>query len=133
MIGAGENQRQLIHVHDLVRGLLLVLEHPAATGKTFVLAGPAAMSTRSMVEQIAAALGRSPRKWRIPLWPVELAAATMETLLKPLHIQPPLHRRRLDFFRTSFCFSTAQAKWVLGFKAVIPFYNRGKGHGGLVS
>ena len=132
MIGAGENLRQLIHVHDLVRGLLLVLEHPAATGKTFVLAGPAAMSTRCMVEQIAAALGRSPRKWRIPLWPVEFAAATMREL----------SRSRCTFSRpciagdwiSSAHRSASQRRKRNGCSASgrHPILDRGKGHSGLV-
>jgi dihydroflavonol-4-reductase len=38
-----------------------------------------------------------------------------------LGIQPPLHRRRLDFFRKSFVFSTAKAQRLLGFAAAVPF------------
>ena len=45
----------------------------------------------------------------------------MERILPPFGIQPPLHRRRLDFFRKSFVFSTAKARSVLGFTPNIPF------------
>ena len=45
----------------------------------------------------------------------------METTLPPLHIEPPLHRRRLDFFRKSFVFSTIKAQRLLGFKPAIDF------------
>jgi dihydroflavonol-4-reductase len=121
IIGAGLNRRQAIHVGDLVHGLMLVAEHPAAVGETFVLAGQETMTTREMVEQVAQALGRRAPRWHAPMWPFLAAAVTFEKTFSPLGIQPPLHRRRLDFFRKSFVFSTAKASRVLGFKASVPF------------
>jgi len=121
IIGPGTNRRQVIHVNDLIRGLLLAAEHPAAAGETFVMAGHQIMTTREMVETIAHSLGRKPPALRAPLWPFLLAAVAMEKTLKPLGIQPPLHRRRLDFFRKSFVFSTAKAQTLLGFTPHIPF------------
>jgi dihydroflavonol-4-reductase len=104
MIGRGDNLRQCLHVSDLVRGLLLAARHPAAAGETFVLAGRQTMTTNEMVRDIAAALGRRPPRVRAPIWPFVLAARALETVLPPLHLQPPLHSRRLDFFRKSFVF-----------------------------
>ena len=49
------------------------------------------------------------------------AAGVMETTLPPLHIAPPLHSRRLDFFRKSFVFSTTRAQSLLGFQPAIDF------------
>ncbi len=63
---------------------------------------------------------RAPR-WHVPMWPFLAAAVVMEKTLSPLGIQPPLHRRRLDFFRKSFVFSTAKAQRLLGFTAAVPF------------
>jgi dihydroflavonol-4-reductase len=121
MIGRGENRRQCIHVSDLVRGLLLAARHPAAVGETFVLAGRDAMTTNEMVRDIAAALRRPPPRAHAPLWPFVAAARVLETVLPPLHVKPPLHSRRLDFFRKSFVFSTAKAQTLLGFQPEIDF------------
>lgn len=121
LIGPCENQRQVIHVDDLCRGLLLGATHPAALGETFVLAGQEVMTTRDMVQGIAEALVKPPPRLRVPLWPFILAAIVLETTLKPLGIQPPLHRRRLDFFRKSFLFSNRKAERVLGFVPAIGF------------
>lgn len=44
------------------------------------------------------------------------AATVMETVFKPLGIQPPLHRRRMDFFRKSFVLSSEKAAKMLGFQ-----------------
>ncbi|HLS81525.1 MAG TPA: NAD(P)-dependent oxidoreductase [Steroidobacter sp.] len=121
MIGDGENRRQCLHVTDLARGLLLAATRPCAAGETFVFAGGEVMSTNDMVREIAAALGRPAPRLRAPMWPFALAARICETALPPLHISPPLHGRRLDFFRTSFVFDTAKAQTMLGFKAEIDF------------
>jgi nucleoside-diphosphate-sugar epimerase len=121
MIGRGNNRRQVIHVEDLCRGLLLAATAPAAVGETFVLAGAEVMTTHEMAAKIAHALGRAAPRLRVPLGPVAAAAAIMEDVLKPFGIQPPLHRRRLDFFRKSFLFSTARAERLLGFQPRIGF------------
>jgi dihydroflavonol-4-reductase len=121
MIGSGLNQRQVIHVLDLSRGLLLAASSPAAINETFVMAGVETMTTRDMVRQIAMALGRSPPALRAPLWPFLAAAMLFEITMTPLGMQPPLHRRRLDFFRKSFVFSTAKAQRLLGFAPKVTF------------
>jgi nucleoside-diphosphate-sugar epimerase len=121
ILGSGQNRRQAIHVRDLVQGLLLAATHPAALGETFVLAGQETMTTREMVEHVARALGRTAPRWHVPVWPFLAVAVVMEKTLSPLGIQPPLHRRRLDFFRKSFVFSTAKAQRLLGFTAAVPF------------
>ena len=121
IIGAGDNRHQLIHVADLVRLLLLAAEHPAAVGQTVLAVGREVLTTRQMVAQIAQAVGRRAPRLRAPLWPFVALAITMELTLKPLGISPPLHRRRLDFFRKSFVFDTLRAQTLLGFTPQVSF------------
>ncbi len=121
LIGGGVNRRQVIHVNDLVRGLLIASEHPSAVGQTFVMAGHEIMTTKEMAGYVALALNRKPPSLAIPLWPFMVAAVVFEVTLKPLGIQPPLHRRRLDFFRKSFVFSTDKARQLLGFTPNLSF------------
>jgi dihydroflavonol-4-reductase len=121
MIGSGENRRQAMHVDDLVRALLIVAVHDAAAGETFVLPGEEVLTTRQMVDAIASVLGRSVPRLRLPMWPFLWAAVVFETVFKPMRIDPPLHRRRLDFFRKTFVFSTDKARRLLGFTPEIPF------------
>ncbi len=121
IIGSGLNQRQTIHVADLVRGLRLAAVSPAAVGETFVMAGEETMTTRELVDEVARALGRKAPSLHLPMWPFLAAAVLFERTLTPLGVQPPLHRRRLDFFRKSFVLSSAKARAVLGFSPAIPF------------
>lgn len=108
-IGPARNLHHLVFVDDLLDGLLAAGGHERALGRTFVLAGPEPVTTRAMLEAVARSLGREPRILRVPLWPLLGVAAALELGLKPLGVQPPLHRRRMDFFRRSFAFSIDEA------------------------
>ena len=121
VIGKGDNKHQLIYVDDLVDGLYLVATIEKAVGKIFVLAGREVLTTRNMVDVIAKTLGTGVPRFRAPLWPFFVLAVMMEKTLGPLGIQPPLHRRRLDFFRKSFFFSHQKASSILGFQAKTDF------------
>jgi nucleoside-diphosphate-sugar epimerase len=121
VIGRGENLHQLIHVDDLVRGLLAAAERPEAKGETLILAGTERLTTIEMCDAVAGAVGVGLRGFRAPMWPFDLAAVCAETICRPLGVQPPLHRRRLDFFKKSFLLDTKKAADLLGFKPTIPF------------
>jgi dihydroflavonol-4-reductase len=117
MIGKGDNLHQLIYVDDLVDGLLLAARSDRAVGRVVVLAGEEVLTTNEMVAAIADALGK-PRaaRLRAPLWPFMASAVVLETLLRPLGVQPPLHRRRMDFFRKNLTLSRERAQAMLGFE-----------------
>lgn len=119
-IGDGKNLHHLIYIDDLIKGFLLAAEKDEANGEIFLFAGERAISTNEMVEEIARGVNRPPPKFRAPFPPFLLLAIVMETVLKPLGIQPPLHRRRMDFFKKSFSISGTKAQGMLGF---VPEYN----------
>jgi len=121
MIGPGRNLHHVIYVDDLVDGLLAAAESPDTPGELFLLAGPEPVSTERMVVAVAEAVGKPGPRFRAPLWPFVILATAMELTLRPLGIQPPLHRRRLDFFRKSFELSSAKARRVFGFSPSVTF------------
>jgi nucleoside-diphosphate-sugar epimerase len=115
MIGNGRNMHHLIYIDDLLEGLCLAAIVEDAVGRTFVLAGKEPITTNDMVTVIAEELGTRIRRVRAPLSLFILLATVMEAALRPIGIQPPLHRRRMDFFKKSFVFSQDQSSKVLGF------------------
>jgi nucleoside-diphosphate-sugar epimerase len=121
MIGNGQNMHHLIYIDDLISGLSLAARAEQAVGQTLVLSGKEPISTHDMVQTIAQQLGTSLPKVRAPL-PLFLALAIiLETLCRPMGIQPPLHRRRMDFFLKSFMFRQECARDCLGFVAQYSF------------
>ncbi len=121
IIGDGENKHQLIYVDDLIDGIFLAAKEDAALGEVFVLAGDEILSTNQMVDIIAKVLKVKKMSFRSPMWPFYLLAVVMEKTLRPLGIQPPLHRRRLDFFKKTLYFSKKKSSQLLNFKAKTDF------------
>jgi dihydroflavonol-4-reductase len=119
LIGGGENLHQMIFIDDLISGLLLAGRAEVRSGDLFVLAGKEAASTHQIATTIAAEVDTDLRPWHAPMWPFMAGAAVIEKLLKPFGIQPPLHRRRMDFFRKNFTFSTRKAETELGFRPIV--------------
>lgn len=115
MIGNGNNLHHPIYIDDLVQGFQLAATKEKALGKTFVLPGREPVTTADMVTTIANELGTTVRGWRVPLLPFHVAAVMAARTLGPVGVQPPLHPRRLDFFRKSFVFSAERASKTLEF------------------
>ncbi len=121
IVGNGKNLHHLIFVDDLVRGMRMAAEVEAAVGEVFVLSGKDPVSTRVMADAVATAVDGKVPKFHAPMGPFMLLAVTMETVLKPFGIQPPLHRRRMDYFKKSFTLSRDKARNVLGFEPEVGF------------
>lgn len=121
MIGRGDNLHHLVYIDDLIEGFWLAATVEEAVGETFILTGKEPVTTNEMVRQIAAAVGSPFPRLRLPLTPFLWLAAVLEWTLRPLGIQPPLHRRRMDFFRKSFAFSIDHAATVLGYEPATSF------------
>ena len=121
LIGDGRNLHHPVYIDDLASGILLAAEHAAALGEVFVLPGREAVTTDEMVAAVAVAVGRPMPRWRVPMGPMLAAAAATESVCRPLGIQPPLHRRRMDFFKKSFAFEATKAADRLGYAPEMGF------------
>jgi dihydroflavonol-4-reductase len=115
MIGTGMTRLHLVHVEDLVDGILLCSSSPQALGETFLLAGPEAPTLNDIVAIAAETFGVSPPTLKIPVWPVYTAGWLCEALCVPLRINPPLHRRRVGFFTHHREFNIEKARRLLGY------------------
>ncbi|HEY2432474.1 MAG TPA: NAD-dependent epimerase/dehydratase family protein [Vicinamibacterales bacterium] len=115
VLGSGRIFYHLTYIDDLVEGLRLCGEHPRAAGRTYILAGGEVPTLNELVEMIAEQAGVKPPRLHPPVWPVWLAGAACEALCAPLGIEPPLYRRRVDFFTKSRAFDISRARAELGF------------------
>lgn len=115
MLGRCEVFYHLTFIDDLVRGFQLCGEVPAAAGRTYILAGPEYTTLSELIALIAAELKVAPPRLHFPVWPVWLAGALCEAICIPLRIDPPLFRRRVDFYRKSRAFDTTRAHQELGY------------------
>ena len=119
LLGNGRVFYHLTFIDDLVAGLRLCGTVPAAAGRTYLLAGPQYTTLEELIGLIARELLVVPPKTHLPVWPVWLAGALCEAICLPLRIDPPLFRRRVDFYRKSRAFSTARARRELGYNPTV--------------
>ncbi len=120
MLGSGDIYYHMVYVDDLVSGLRLLGSHPRAIGEVFILGGERYYTLRAIVEMVARAMGVRPPRWRLPAWPFQVAGSICERICVPLGIEPPIYRRRVDFFTKSRAFSIEKARRVLGYSPAVP-------------
>ncbi len=119
MFGNGNVLYHLTHVDDLAAGIILCGEKEEALGQVYTIAGNEYVTLNQLVSQIAQCLQVPVPRWRLPFWPLWTASLACEILCKPLGIEPPLYRRRADFFRKDRAFDITKAKSELGFSPII--------------
>jgi nucleoside-diphosphate-sugar epimerase len=116
MLGSGKPLYQMIYIDDLIDGILLCGTKSEAVGKVYILTGNESVTLNQLVKTIAQVLHVRPPRLRFPVMPVYVAGFLCEMVCKPFGINPPLYRRRVDFFRKSRCFNIAKARRELGFE-----------------
>jgi nucleoside-diphosphate-sugar epimerase len=73
-LAAVRNQRSLVYVGNLVSAIVRCLEHPAAAGRTYLVADGESVSTGELIRGIARALERPARLFPAPTGLLRLAA-----------------------------------------------------------
>ena len=115
VVGSGKPFYHPVYVDDLVAGFLLALEREEAVGQAFIVAGPRYVSQNELAQLIARHTGGRVLPFHVPAWPLQIAGSLCEALCVPLGIEPPLHRRRVDFWVKSRAFSIEKARRLLGY------------------
>lgn len=116
MVGDGRTLFHLVYIDDLIDALILAGQVPDAEGEAFLIAGERYLSLNELTRLIADFFGVLQRKVHLPVLPVRLLAIAMEFIFKPLRIEPPLFRRRVDFFTKNRAFDISKAKRILGYR-----------------
>ena len=115
VLGSGEIFYHLTYIDDLAEGFRLCGEVRGAAGRTYILAGGEVTTLNELIRIIAEVAGVDPPTLHVPVWPVWIAGAACEALCAPFGIEPPLYRRRVDFFTKSRAFDITRARKELGY------------------
>jgi len=116
IVGSGRALYHPVYIDDLLQGFLLALEKPEAVGQAFIVGGPRYVSQAELAEMIARHTGGGMLPFKVPVAPLRWAAAACEAVCIPLRIEPPLHRRRVEFWTKSRAFSIEKARRGLGYE-----------------
>lgn len=115
ILGDGNIFFNMVYVEDLADIFILASEKEAAIGEVFLGAGPENMRLNDIVDMIADILGRPKKKIHLPAAPFQLAGTICEKICIPFNIEPPIYRRRVDFFTKSRSFTIDKARTMLGY------------------
>lgn len=115
ILGSGEIFYHLTYIDDLVEGFRLCAETPGAAGRTYILAGGEVTTLNELVRLIAEEAQVAPPRLHLPVWPFWVAGAACEAVCTPLRVEPPIYRRRVDFFTKSRAFDISRARAELGY------------------
>jgi nucleoside-diphosphate-sugar epimerase len=115
ILGSGRIFYHLTYIDDLVEGFRLCGTVPAAAGRTYILAGPVVTTLDELARIIADGAGVPPPRLHLPVWPFWIAGAACEAVCVPMGIEPPIYRRRVDFFTKSRAFDISRARAELGY------------------
>jgi len=116
ILGSGRIYYHLTYIDDLVEGFRQCATHPAAADRTYILAGAEVTTLNELTALIAEAAGAPAPRLHLPVWPFRAAGAVCEAVCVPLGIEPPIYRRRVDFFTKSRAFDISRARREIGYE-----------------
>ena len=114
-LGRGRIYYHLTYIDDLVEGFRLCGEHPAAANRTYILAGGEVSTLNALVAMVAEVAGVPAPTLHLPVWPFWMAGAACEAVCAPFGLEPPIYRRRVDFFTKSRAFDIGRARREIGY------------------
>ncbi len=117
MIGKGKGIYHLIHVDDISNIILLAGITPAARSEVMIAANDDPITIENMAKMIADKINvKKLRTIRLPLFPFYLASDICKFICTPLGLEPPIYRRRVDFYTKDRMFNNSKVKRLLDYE-----------------
>jgi len=116
VLGSGDALFHLVYVEDLVDGFVRAAHADGVNGEVFIVAGGEAVTQDELAARIARIMGVRDRFPHFPAWPFQILGSLVEAICVPLRIDPPIYRRRVDFFTKSRSFSIEKAEKMLSYE-----------------
>ena len=118
MLGKGQGMSHLIHIDDLTNIFILAATREEAQGQAFIAASnDAPISIIDLGKMIGKHMGKGVKTIRLPLWPFYLAADVSSAVFPKLGLQPPIYRRRVDFYTKDRQFDNSKLRRLLGYES----------------
>ncbi len=121
LIDGGRHSASLVYVDNLVDGIILAATQEAAVGKTFHFRDDYEVSWQTYYQDLASAIGATPRFMNLP-FPVAWTAATIfDRVLRPLGIETEITRHVIGLTGRDNDVDTTRAKEDLGWRTRVPY------------
>jgi nucleoside-diphosphate-sugar epimerase len=114
MFGDGRTLYHPLYIDNLVDAFELAGDRPGS-GDVYLIGDDRYYTLDDLVKAVGRSLDREVNITHLPFLPLWLASAACEAVCTPLGIEPPLFRRRADWFRQNRAFSIDRARAGLGY------------------
>jgi nucleoside-diphosphate-sugar epimerase len=121
VIGDGQTLCHWILVNDLAHAFYLAATKPASNGHLFIVGGERTVTLEYTMKTIADFYGVKLLPFKIPVKPIQFLGSIVEIAAYPFGIEPPLHRRRVDFFIKNRSFDCTKAQRLLEYRPTYSF------------
>jgi nucleoside-diphosphate-sugar epimerase len=121
IVGRGDNALPLVFVDDVVRALLLALDHERAVGQAYNVSSPRPLTQAGFLRAIAREVGAAPPRLHLPYRALYAAGYVGERLaaLAPGSRRPPLTRLGVAFAGTDNRYAIDKARRELGYEPLV--------------
>ncbi len=116
MFGDGETTYHPVYIDNLVDLFLLAAEKEEGVGRAYLGGDEHYYTLNEIVRMVGEAMDVDVDIVHLPFWPLWIASAVVEFACKPFGVEPPLFRRRADWFRQVRAFDIDRAKTELGYR-----------------
>jgi nucleoside-diphosphate-sugar epimerase len=115
-LGDGSAHYHPVFIDNLVDGFIRAAETDRARGERYLIGNDRSLPIRELVLAVARSIDVQVKMIHLPYGPANAAAAVIEALYKPFGAEPPIHRRRLHWFRQNRSFDIGKARRELGYE-----------------
>lgn len=119
MFGPGTVHYHPVYIDNLLDAFELAAESERGDGEAYLIGDEKYHSLNALVKAIATVLGIQLKVYHLPFWPLWTAALGCELLFKVIPADPPLFRRRVEWFQQNRAFSIERARCELGYRPAV--------------
>ena len=116
MFGSGQVLYHPLYIDNFLDAFVLAMEPDKGVGAAYLIADDHYVTIEDLVRRSARAMGTGVRFVRLPVWPIVAAGHVVEAACKPFGLEPPIHPRRVDWYRQTRAFKIDKARRELGYQ-----------------
>ena len=116
MFGYGPVLYHSLYIDNFLDAFVLAMDESKGLGEAYLIADEKYLTIEELVRRAAAAMGVKVRFRRYPIWPVIASGYVVDAFCRPFGIEPPLHPRRVDWYRQTRAFRIDKARRELGYQ-----------------
>jgi len=116
MFGSGRTLYHPLYIDNLLDAFEIAMQEDRGNGETYLIADDDYLSIEELVLGVARAMGRSVKLVHLPVWPIVAAGHLVQGICRPFGLAPPIHPRRVDWYRQTRAFSIEKARRELAYE-----------------